>query len=276
MSKKSKARRLMENFMSYLRYGGATYVTIAKVNAGERLKGKTALVTGGSSGIGKGIASKFLEEGARVIITGRRIETLEIAKNELNSPKLFTVQGDIADLQSMESCFDACVEIAHGKIDVLVNNAGVHTEEKLSSMTEQEWDRVVDTNLKGLYFLCKRYVGHLLSKKMSGKIINMSSIWSILGHDGPYGLSKAGVDALTRGLAKEYLPHGIIVNSILPGNTVSNITQRDVTGSLYSKSNANGRLLLPGEIADLALYLASDTANGIVGQTIVIDGGTTL
>lgn len=267
----------MNNFLSYLRYGGVTYVDVVTTAPQGVLNGKTALVTGGSGGIGKAIASTFLQQGAEVIITGRNENAFSIVKDEYKSERLHTVQGDIAEIQSLDGLFQKCLKATDkGTIDILVNNAGVYTDETNESITESEWNRVVDTDLKGLYFFTNIMIQHTVQEKRHAKIINISSNRSFMGDDGPYGVSKRGVNALTEGLAKKYLLHGIIINGIAPGSTVSNINNRDPNGNVCSHLNANGRLLLPEEIAELALYLASDISNGIVGQTIVIDGGTIL
>lgn len=269
-------KKVFHNFLEYLKRGGVTYVDVVTVAPDKQLKGKTALITGGSSGIGKAIAEKFLAQGARVIISGRQQSSLDAVKQELSSENLHTVCGDVSDIQSAEKFLRNCLGKTDGYIDILVNNAGVYTDASLAEITESEWDRIMDVNLKGLYFMCQKYIHYVLQQKKPAKIINISSNRSFLGDEGPYGPSKAGVNILTRGLAKMYLPYNIIVNGIAPGSTVSNINKRDFSENLYSNNNAHKRLLLPDEVASLALYLASDISNSIIGQTIVIDGGAIL
>jgi 3-oxoacyl-[acyl-carrier protein] reductase len=273
---KSKMSKYFRNFIEYLKKGGVTSVTVSTISPGARLAGKTALITGGSSGIGFAIAKIFLSQGASVIISGRSEQALVDAKNAINSEQLYTVCGDISNIGTLDSFWLQCLKIAPREIDLLVNNAGVYTEKNISNMTETEWDRVIDTNLKGLYFMCQKYLAYAIAGSIEAKIINISSNRSILGDDGPYGPSKWGVNSLTRGLAKNFLPHGIIINGIAPGGTTSKINNVNSDGNLYSTVNGHNRLLIGEEVAELALFLASDISNSIVGQTIVIDGGATL
>jgi len=175
------------------------------------------------------------------------------------------------------------MELCNGRIDILVNNAGITTNKSFLDVSEKIWDEIVETNAKGLFFVSQAISHVWIAKKQGGKILNISSMRGFLGVvDGPYGMSKWGVVGLTRGLGATLLPYGIFVNGIAPGA----IAGADMNKVLGRSVGCNDNLAfplapiqrfgLPEEIAELALFLMSDAANYIVGQTIICDGGYTL
>jgi NAD(P)-dependent dehydrogenase (short-subunit alcohol dehydrogenase family) len=265
----------MRNFAKYMRDGGVAYVNISQINYNRILVGKRVLVTGGSSGIGYAIAKKCLEEGARVIITGRNIQKLNVVSKELGCDNLEVIEWDVSDSKIAKEKIE---EIDHilGGLDIVFNNAGVYTSKLFLEVEEKDWDTVLDINTKGLFFVCQATAEYFLEKSKGGKIINIASNRGILGDHGPYGVSKWGVIGLTKGLGRDLISKGIIVNGIAPGITATNINGINVEENAFSDEPRNKRIGLPEEIAELALFLASDAANNIVGEVIVCDGGASL
>lgn len=275
-----KSTRLFQTaraFRQLWKAGGICHVNIAQVHHGKILADKSILVTGGTSGIGLAIAKKCLAEGATVVITGRSEEKLQAVADKNEHPNLRTILWDIGELDERKSKLVEAVRLAGGGIDFLVNNAGVHSPENFLEVTEQDWNRVHSINLKALFFLSQEFAKHQIQKSRPGKILNISSHGGILGASGAYRTSKWGVVGLTRGLAVKLAQHGITVNCIAPGMTATPMIGVDAQINAYADGYAPSyRVALPEEIAELAVFLLSDAANFIVGQTIVIDGGYSL
>ena len=265
----------LRNFIRYIRRGGVVTVNLATLFKGEVLKDKRVLVTGGTSGIGYAVAEKFISEGAKVLITGRNEQRLEKAAKSLNGD-VCTLLWDVADVSNSKEKIRKVVDLLGG-LDIIINNAGVYTPDPFSSIDKTNWDFVMDTNIKGVFFLCQAAVEHLLNNSNGGKIINITSIRGFQGDCGPYGISKWGANGLTKGLARDLISKNIIVNGIAPGITASEINGIDVTKNAYYGAEVrNERVALPEEIAEIACFLSSDAANNIVGQIIICDGGSTL
>ena len=247
-----------------------------------KLKGKVALITGSTRGMGKEFALGFAKEGADVIVNGRDIEKAKtVAKDMENlSVRSLAIAADVSLSQDVTRMVDEAVN-SFGKIDILVNNAGVNPfileAEKIK---EEGWDQVLDVNLKGV-FLCCQAVGKQMIKQGGGKIINISSAAGILGEQGflPYCVSKAGVMTLTRVLAYEWSKYNIIVNAIAPGLIAGGmnapILNKEVLVSGLTQQVPIKRLANPEEIVKIALFLASEDSSYINGTTIVADGGMT-
>lgn len=268
-------------FRKLWRQGGYSKVTVAQINRGATLRGRRVLITGGSSGIGLSIARKCLSEGAKVVITGRNQAKLDNSLMELDSENIFQVVWDITDLSITRKKWGEVILLLGGEPDVLVNNAGIlGGHKKLSDLTEDLWDQLISVNSKGLVFLTQCAVNHWKAKQMSAKIINISSMRGILGvQDGPYGMSKWALNGLTHGLGLELAPHRIIVNGIAPGIIATesiNIKSEEPDENAYLGCVPVQRIGTVEEIAELAVFLMSNAANYIVGQTIVCDGGYTL
>lgn len=245
----------------------------------EMLKDKTALVTGGSGGIGLAIATLFAEQGAKVAILGTNPEKGQKAaagiNENLSSSVCHFYQVDVSQTQQTEECLKQILA-AFGKVDILVNNAGITRDQLLMKMTEQEWDEVLAVNLKSCYNTC-RVVSRAMLKARSGKIINISSVVGLTGNAGQanYAASKGAIIAFTKALALELASRNILVNCLAPGfietNMTSNLTsaQRE---TIISKIPL-GRMGKPEEIANAALFLATNLSDYITGQVITVDGG---
>ena len=275
---KKELRRLgikIKNLIKYINCGGVVYVNISQINYDGILKGKNILVTGGSSGIGYAIARKCVNEGARVVITGRNKDKLDAIREKFHSNNLFVLEWDVSNSKLSKEKTEEVARILGG-LDIVFNNAGIYTAKAFLEIKEEDWDDVLDTNAKGLFFVCQAVSEYFIKKGKCGKIINIASNRGILGDYGPYGMSKWGVVGLTKGLGRDLISDGIIVNGIAPGITATDINGIKVEENAFSSEPRNKRIGLPEEIAELALFLASDAANNIVGQVIVCDGGTSL
>lgn len=241
---------------------------------------KTVIVTGGSRGIGKAIVYAFANAGYNVILNYNQSE--QSAKNIVEDLKdcKGVVEMFRADVSKREDV-DAMVEYVNrefGGIDVLVNNAGISHVGLFDEITEEEFRRVIDVNLMGVFNVTQSALKECMLSKKDGVIINISSVWGMAGAscEVAYSASKAGVIGLTKGLAKELAPSNITVNAIAPGAIATDMIYKEYSEeeiNVIEKSIPMGRLGTPIEIANLALYLASDNARYITGQVISPNGG---
>lgn len=237
---------------------------------------KIVLVTGGGSGFGFAIAKRFVECGAKVIITGRNEKKLESAVKSLGHNVSYLV-WDLCDVSIAKTKMNEANAI-YGTINVAINNAGVWTPKVWNDIDEAEWNKVLDTNLKGLFFICQAEGEAMAnSNSTASKIINITSIEGVRGGFGPYWASKWGANGITRGMAKAFIKNNVVVNAIAPGMGITDINPNlPKDGNLNLPYNLNGRYVTVEEIAETACFLASDAANSIVGQVIVVDGGMAL
>ena len=242
------------------------------------LKGKSAIITGASRGIGKAIAIKFAKEGANIVINYRNNEEEALkVKEELEQlgVKTLIVKADISDLKQAENLIKQAKK-EFGQVDILINNAGITKDNLIIRMKESEFDQVIKINLKGA-FNCLKAVTPIMLRQRSGKIVNMSSVVGVIGNPGQvnYCASKAGLIGMTKSLAREIGVRGINVNAIAPG-----FIDTDMTRVLTEEQKKNILSQIPlnkfgniEDIANTALFLASENSNYITGQVIHIDGG---
>lgn len=242
------------------------------------LGGKVALVTGASRGIGRAIALRLAGEGARVAINyaGNTAKAEAVkAEIEQNGGEAILVQADVADSSAVEAMVAKVTE-AFGQIDILVNNAGITRDGLLMRMKEEDFDAVVNTNLKGV-FHCTKTVSKLMMKKRSGRIINMASVVGIMGNAGQtnYAAAKAGVIGFSKSAAKELAARGITVNVVAPGFIDTDMTaaMTDKAKELTLTGIPMKKMGTPEDVANAVLFLASDCASYITGQTVNVDGG---
>jgi NAD(P)-dependent dehydrogenase (short-subunit alcohol dehydrogenase family) len=248
-----------------------------------RLAGKVALITGGTSGMGRATAALFAKEGARVAITGRDEVRGRVALHEIKSAGSEGIFVR-ADVRSSDDCRRSVEETLRSfkRLDILFNNAGVFFPHSVPDCPEEEWDLTVDINLKGTFLMSKHALPVMIAQK-SGVIINNSSGWGLVGGDAAaaYCASKGGVVLLTKAMAIDHGRQGIRVNCICPGDVDTpmlpeDARQRGMTWEEYLKGAANrplGRIGQPEEIAKAALFLASDDSSFMTGSTLVVDGG---
>lgn len=248
-----------------------------------KLAGKVALVTGSSQGIGRGIATRFAQEGADVVINYNRTPggAQEVLREvEAAGRRGLVVQADMGKLDDIRKLIATAV--AHfGHLDILVNNAGVETHAPFWEVTEEDYDRVLDINLKGVFFTTQAMVQHLMRTKRAGRIVNVSSVHEELPFPNftPYCASKGGLKMFTRNLAVELGPLGITINSIAPGAIETPINAKLLNDPKKLNSLLGqiplARLGKPKDVAGVAVFLASDDADYVTGSTYYVDGGLT-
>lgn len=261
-----------------MRVGGVVYAPVSFVKANERFVDKVILVTGGSTGIGFETAKQFVAEGAKVIITARREERLKEAAEKIKSDNLKYLVWDISDVTGFEDKLQEAISL-FGSIDIFINNAGVFKYDSWNNFDEKTYDSMLDTNTKGLFFMCQIEGKYLVGAKKRGKILNVCSSFGVDARFDPYSVSKWGSVCITKGLAKELVKYGIIVNGVAPGSVPTNIIDDkvvDVEDNAYAPEHLTKRWVLTEEVASLLLFLASNSANSIIGQVITVDGGYSL
>lgn len=250
-------------------------VEVAQIQKGNLLSNKKILITGGSKGIGYAMAKKFLSEGADVIITGRSEKSLKEACSNLGKHIQYIV-FDVNNTGDLLNLIDECKTRFNGSITDLVCNAGIsHHESNILSVTEEGFDCQFNTNLRSVYFLCQTFLKSKLEEEnTTSNILVISSETGDMGYDIPYGMTKAGLNSLTRALARRYYSKNIRVNAIAPGVTLSEMTKyaKSEDGNL-SRKCAAGRIFLPEEVAEVACFLLSDAANCISGEIIHTNAG---
>ena len=242
------------------------------------LQGKTAVVTGGSRGIGRAICLELARQGANVVVnySGSEQKAKDVViEIETLGVRAIAVQANVAQVEDVEALMKQALE-SFGSIDILVNNAGITRDNLLMRMKESEWDDVIDTNLKGV-FLCTKAVTRQMMKQRSGRIINISSIVGVAGNPGQvnYVASKAGVIGMTKTVAQELASRNILVNAIAPGFITTEMTQelpQEVKETML-KQIPLAKLGQPEDVAKTVAFFASDAANYITGQVLHVDGG---
>jgi 3-oxoacyl-[acyl-carrier protein] reductase len=245
------------------------------------LSGKTALVTGGSRGIGKEIAVKLARAGATVIINYNRssgqADEVKTAI-ETSGGRAGTIKADISDPGEIEALFNH-IRDTYGHLDILVNNAGIIKDNLVLGMTMKEWDSVLDTNLRGA-FLCTKLAAEMMMSRHSGKIINISSISAIRGGRGQanYAAAKGALVSFTRACAVELAPKGIQVNAVMPGMIVTDMSKRvrKRAGDRILERIPAARFGEPADVAAVVVFLASPAADYITGQAVSVDGGMSI
>lgn len=243
-----------------------------------KLEGKKALVTGASRGIGRAIALALAAEGADVAVNyaGSEAAAKEVAAEiEAMGRKAVVIQADIASNEMSTAMIDKVVE-EFGRIDILVNNAGITRDGLLMRMKEEDWDAVLNTNLKGVFNCTKAAVKYMMKQK-AGKIVSISSVVGLMGNAGQanYAAAKAGVIGFTKAVAKEVAARGITVNAVAPGfikTDMTSVLSEKVVENLIAGIPLN-RLGESEDIAKAVVFLVSDDANYITGQTLHVDGG---
>lgn len=244
----------------------------------DLLKGNAAIITGSSRGIGRDIALAFARNGADVVIHGTREEALQTLQSEVRALGVHCeyVAGDIGDYATAERLAHTCLD-AYGKIDTLVNNAGINSRYRFEELPLEEWDKMLRTNLTSVFYTCRCVVPQMLTQK-SGCIINMSSSAGKTAHPNAsicYGVSKAGINSLTQKLAYDLAPSGIRVNAVCPGPIETDMSQQwtpeyreKVFNSIPLRRLGRGM-----DVANVTVFLASEMSAFIVGESINVNGG---
>lgn len=245
------------------------------------LKNKVFVVTGGSRGIGLEITKLLLKEQAKVVICGRKQENLDAAISDLNAGEaLFAVPAHIAKEDDVNNLFDKTLE-KYGKLDGLINNVGMNIVTSLVDAEPSLWQKIIDSNLTGT-FLCSRKAGQIMREKKSGKIVSISSIAARKSAPamGIYGVAKAGIEMMTKVLAQELAPFNIQVNAVAPSMVKTKFSEpfwsnKDLYDQIV-KGIPLGRIADPIDVAHPTLFLCSEGSDFITGQTILVDGGSTV
>lgn len=245
------------------------------------LSGKVAIVVGGGTGLGRGMASGLASAGATVIIASRRLEVLQKSAQEMEAEtggKVIPLQLDLSSVQAAQD-FVSKVGERFGHIDILINSAGINVRKSALDFEESDWDKVLDTQLKYVFFMDQAVGRYMVENKIKGRIINVGSLSSAIGLKNmiAYCAAKGGIIQLTKALANEWAQYGICVNAIGPGYYVT-----EMTGPLlkdpevvqkYEEKIPMGRLGVPQDLASAAVFLASDSAAYVTGQILYVDGG---
>lgn len=272
-----KLRTYIRRMLSYVRHGQPINYTTAVVkciNPSEQLKGRNILITGGGRGLGYYIAKKCIEEGANVIITGRNEETLRSSSKKLGQ-KCNYIVCDVTQIENIETCIDNAEKIFNSKVDSLVSNAGISLHEgNFRNVSEEGWNAQLNTNLKGNYFMVKYFIEYLeKNEDTSGNIVVISSERAKRADDIPYGLTKVATNSFIKGFATKVVDENIRINGLAPGVTTSDMTGYKREENLYAAWQSGNRIFLPEEVAEVALFLLSDTSSCISGEIITCDKG---
>lgn len=278
-----KIKEKIKHVLSFMLHGEPPRLTanIVTLAPSELLKNRCALITGGTSGIGYSIAEAYLKAGINgVIITGRSQEKIDIACNKLSKYGLcLGFVMDNTNVSSFLGIFEKMLQTLRQKgidgIDILVNNAGVLGGE-IPKAKEEDYDKILDTNLKGVFFLSQLFCNYLVKNKIQGNVLNIASSSSLRPAISAYTLSKWGVRGLTMGFARSYAKYGITINGLAPGPTATPMLISEDNDNLYNGKIPLGRYALPVEIANMAVFLVSAMGHSILGDIVYMTGGAGL
>ena len=280
MSIKKLLRSGLELALSSLATKKSVYANVTTLAPNELLKGRGALVTGGSSGIGFAIAKSFLEAGASVIITGRDNAKLDKKVMQLRESLpdcvIFGMQMDNLNTKEFQSKLNEAIQLVNKPIDILVNNAGVNGC-WFGDAKEEDYDLIMNTNLRGVFFLSQVFAHYMKDNHIMGNILNVASSSSLRPAASVYTLSKWGIRGLTLGMARMLAPYGIVVNGIAPGPTATPMLMPDgIKDDIVMNNNLAGRYALPEEIASMAVVLVSNMSRLVIGDIVYMTGGAGL
>lgn len=267
---------IIKSILSYFRKVEVTNVSVITIAPNEILSGRCAFITGGTSGIGFAIAEAFIKAGATVIITGRTQKRIDEAINRLPKGKAFGCSLDNTCINSFNEKFSEVLDTLKvagiSQIDILVNNAGINGK-GMPYAIENEYDKILDTNLKGVFFLSQMFGKYFVENCIKGNILNIASASSLRPADSAYSVSKWGIRGLTLGLAKSLGKNGITVNGIAPGPTATPMMLKGDNTNMHLDRIPLGRYITPEEISNMAVILVSDMSRSIMGDLIYMTGG---
>lgn len=263
--------RIKQKIKNLIKPKTVVYSPITTIKESEVLKGRHILITGGNSGIGKAIAIACVKRGAQVTIVGRNKEKLTKVSEEIGALCNYAVLDLSKDIS--EDFFNS---ISNMPITDLVNNAGIYVDYKSLNYSYKDFDDIFYTNSRSPFMLSQYFIKYLKTNDIRGSIIFTTSNRSLMGDDGPYGMSKAAINNLIEGLAREYVKDGIRVNGVAPGMTASNINGIDTKGDLSNSWVKGGRTILPEEIAEVVSFLLSPNSKCVTGAIIPCDDGDRL
>lgn len=250
-------------------------VSVPAVPENERFSGHLALVTGGGSGIGLAIGTRLAKCGCMVVLAGRDLQKTEIAVERIGLGNCRGIQLDVTNVGDINDAIARATDLfpSASGIDILVNSAGVSRHEKFGEVSEAGYDAVLNTNLRGTFFMSQAVANHMIERGISGHILNISSASALRPAKGTYEISKWGVKGLTLGFADELARFGIVVNALGPGPTATGFLGKNEDGDLSHVQSPIGRMAHPEEIAELALMLLGSAGDLVVGDTLYATGG---
>lgn len=280
MSAKRFLKKGVGFFLTSIAPKTQVYPKVISLSPNKLLLGRIALITGGTSGIGYEIAKSYVNSGASIIITGRKQERIDEAveklKAETSNTQVFGIQLDNMKVPEFKEKLNLALSLVQSPIDILVNNAGV-LGCYFSDGKEDEYDMVMDTNLKGVFFLSQVMAHYMKDNNIQGNILNVASSSSLRPAASAYTLSKWGIRGLTMGMARTLAPYGIVVNGIAPGPTATPMLMPGgVKEDISFKQNLTGRYALPEEIAGMAVVLVSNMCRMVIGDIVYMTGGAGL
>lgn len=244
------------------------------IDKNQILKDKVVLITGGTGGIGFAIAETAIASGAKIIISGTNEQKLASICEKLGD-NAKPLSMNIGNIGSIEDCIERGIHLfPESRIDILINSAGTHGDWDFNKPDEETFDKVMDINVKGMYFVSNIVARHMIKNKIKGHILNVSSSSALRPAWTPYQISKWAVNGITKGLADYLLPYGIIVNGIAPGPTATEMVKKDGNKNLYYEAQPSHRFITAQEVANLATFMISNSGDMIVGDTFYITGGS--
>lgn len=267
-------KHYIKKFAHILQHKPVTAV-IQVVKPQEQLSGKVALITGGTSGIGRAIAIEFYKAGATVVITSRNESKAKHVAADICSEhgRFYGIGLNVCAVDEFDACIEQILKIVpQHRIDILVNNAGINGGD-IRNTTVKDFDHVISTNLRGTFFLTRKIAETMIRGGVKGNILNLASSSSLRPAISAYTLSKWGIRGLTEGLAKMLIPYGIVVNGIAPGPTATPLLNKTDYSDISHERLPNGRYAVPEEIAAMALFLAGPQGRTIVGDIVYMTGG---
>ena len=268
---KEFVRKVLMQIISMLKWEKKIPVVSIKESS-NLLKGKVAFISGGSGGIGMAIAKHLLDSGCNVILAGTNEQKLKKCVSGLPNGVKYVVIN-MNDVSSFDYKFQEASNL-FGKIEIFVNSAGVHSEKmNFWNMTEKEYDRILNINLKGAYFFAQSAAKYLRNNRLKGKLLLVSSSRGSEPAYSPYGISKWGLNGLVKGLAKELYPYQINVNAIAPGSTATSLLGYKNGDSIYTDDNSECRMIMPEEVGNLTNLLLSEAGDMINGEIVHISSG---
>lgn len=276
-------KKYLKRGITYILHGQPiqkVYAQVSYLSPSDMLEGRTALITGGTSGIGFEIAKAFINAGATCIITGRKEEKVKDACAKIDQDvrkkgNIYGLAWDVTDVEGNSQRFKKALELVKGEqIDILVNNAGLVGGE-ISNCTEEKYNAILNTNLKGSFFMAQLVARYMKDNEIKGNILNIGSSSSLRPATSAYTITKWGIRGMTKGLAKILSPYGITVNAIAPGPTATPMLMPNgVKDDISFPTNPLGRFIMPGEIANMAVFLVSNMGRAIIGDMIFMTGGS--
>lgn len=273
-----KRQSLISLFKRYLKGFQDVNIVVENVIAApsELLKGKTAVITGASRGIGFAIAQQYINAGAHVIGVAKSEENLKNAAAILGNNFHYLV-CDLSNEAMLMSCISSALKI-ESHIDILVNAAGIKNgqDERFWDFSTDEFNYAMNVNARAPFFLSRDVIKHFLSRKTKGYIVNIIGIKGSIGEGSPYSISKFGLNGMTKGMARRFAPENIIINGISPGAAMTDANRSATNGNMYHLDTPNGRMADPQEIANIALFLVSGMADNMIGSIVNCDGGEML